>query len=88
VPVAPLPLTKDSINGGAIIKNLAIIYAWPGEKDLALEQLEIAARIPGDVTYRELRLHPNWDSPRDDPRFDKIVTSLAPRAGESATRLP
>jgi len=71
-----LPLTTDSINGAVLIKNLAISYAWLDEKDLALEQLKVAARIPSDVTYGELQLHPNWDALRHDARFKDIVASL------------
>jgi TolB-like protein/class 3 adenylate cyclase/Tfp pilus assembly protein PilF len=74
-----LPVTKDSIMGAMLLKNLALIYAWTGEKDLAFEQLSVAAKIPGFLSYGELRLHPNWDPLRDDPRFEKIVASLAPK---------
>jgi len=74
-----LPVTKESIGGSLLIQYLALIYAWTGEKDLAFEQLDIAARIPGYLSYGELRLHPYFDSLRGDPRFDKIVASLAPK---------
>jgi TolB-like protein/class 3 adenylate cyclase len=74
-----LPVTKDSIVGALLVQNLALIYAWTGEKDLAFEQLAIAARIPGYLSYGQLRLHPYFDSLRGDPRFDEIVASLAPK---------
>ena len=74
-----LPVTKDSINGPLLVQYLALIYAWSGEKDLALEQLAIAASTPGYLSYGELRLHPYWDPLRGDPRFDQIVASLAPK---------
>jgi TolB-like protein/class 3 adenylate cyclase/Tfp pilus assembly protein PilF len=74
-----LPATKDSIGGSLLIQYLAFIYAWTGEKDHAFEQLAIAARIPGPLHYGQLRLHPYWDPLRGDPRFDKIVASLAPK---------
>ncbi|HVF72327.1 MAG TPA: adenylate/guanylate cyclase domain-containing protein [Chthoniobacterales bacterium] len=73
-----LPIAKDSLDGPSYVTNLAMIYAWTGEKDLALEQLEVSARIPGGVTYGELKLHPQWDALRGDPRFEKLVASLAP----------
>ena len=73
-----LPLSRDSVDAPSYITNLALIYAWTGEKDLALEQLATSARIPGGISYGELKLNPQWDSLRGDPRFDKIVTSLAP----------
>ena len=74
-----LPVTKDAMDGPSYIVNLAMIYAWTGEKDLALEQLAISAKIPAGVTYGELKLYPQWDSLRGDPRFDNIVASLAPK---------
>jgi TolB-like protein/class 3 adenylate cyclase/Flp pilus assembly protein TadD len=74
-----LPVTKDSAVGALLVQNLAIIYAWTGEKDLAFEQLAIAAKLPSFLSYGELRLHPYWDPLRGDPRFEKIVASLAPK---------
>ena len=76
-----LPLDKDSINGALAIKYLAVIYAWTGEVDQAIQQLQHAAAIPSDVSFGELRLHPFWEPLRGDPRFEKIVASLAPIAG-------
>ncbi len=73
-----VPVTKDSVDGPCYITNLAMIYEWVGEKDLAIEQLAIAAQIPAGITYGELKLYPQWDSLRDDPRFQKILASLAP----------
>ncbi len=77
-----LPPTKDSINGALAIQYMAIIYAWTGEKDSALKELALAVSIPGDISYGLLRLHPNWDSLRGDPGFEKIVASMAPTAGD------
>jgi TolB-like protein/Flp pilus assembly protein TadD len=74
-----LPVTKDAIIGAQLVQNLALIYAWTGEKDLAFEQLAIATGIPGYLSYGQLRLHPRWDPLRGDPRFDKIAASLAPK---------
>ncbi len=74
-----LPVTKDSIDGAQLVQYLAVIYAWVGQKDLALEQLRIASSIPGYLSYGSLRLDPLWDPLRGDPGFDKIVGSLAPK---------
>ena len=74
-----LPVTKDAIIGARLVQNLALVYAWTGEKDLALEQLSVAARLPSRLSYGHLRLHPYWDPLRGDPRFEKIVASLAPK---------
>ena len=74
-----LPLSKDSINGAHAINYLAVIYAWAGETDLSFQQLELAASIPSDVCYGYLLLDPFWDPLRGDPRFEKILASLAPK---------
>jgi serine/threonine-protein kinase len=68
-----LPVTKDAMAGRAVLTNLAIIYAWTGEKDLALKQLEDLLPNYGLLSYGQLRLHPFWDPLRGDPRFEKLV---------------
>jgi TolB-like protein/class 3 adenylate cyclase/Tfp pilus assembly protein PilF len=74
-----LPVEKDSINGPHMIEYFAIIAAWVGEKDLAFEQLDKAIRLPCEVSYGRLKLLPYYDPLRGDPRFEKIVNSLAPK---------
>jgi serine/threonine protein kinase/Tfp pilus assembly protein PilF len=74
-----LPVEKDAINGTAMIKYLAMIAAWVGDDDLACEQLAVAIRPPSRLTYGQLKLLPFWDPLRGDPRFEKIVASLAPK---------
>jgi serine/threonine-protein kinase len=74
-----IPPTADAIKNALAVENLAIIYAWSGERDAAIEQLKQAVAIPSGVNYGYLRLHPYWDPLRDDPRFDRIVASMAPQ---------
>jgi len=75
-----MPVSKNAIDGAILIQYLAVIYAWTGEKDRAIEQLTEAARLPGShVTYGHLRLNPFWDPLRGDPRFEAIIASLAPK---------
>jgi TolB-like protein/cytochrome c-type biogenesis protein CcmH/NrfG len=77
-----LPVEKDSVNGMVMIKYLAMIAAWVGEKDLACEQLATAVRSPisgRDLSYGELKLMPWWDPLRGDSCFEEIVASIAPK---------
>jgi hypothetical protein len=74
-----LPAEKDALGGPVMIKYLAMIAAWVGDKDLACEQLAIAVRPPSVISYGQLKLLPFWDPLRGDPRFEKIVASLAPQ---------
>jgi hypothetical protein len=70
---------KDAINGPALIKYLAIIAAWVGDNDLACQELATVSRLPNSPSYGHLKLLPFWDPLRGDPRFEKIVASLAPK---------
>jgi len=76
-----LPYEKDSINGAHMIEYFAVIATWVGEKDLALEYLAKAEQLPGygTISYGQLKLMPYWYPLRGDPRFEKIVASLAPK---------
>jgi tetratricopeptide (TPR) repeat protein len=71
------PVKKDAVTGAEILRNLAITYAWAGEKDLAIEQLREVVRIPGPISYGQLRLHPWWDPLREDSRFEELVAAAA-----------
>ena len=77
-----MPVEKDSINAQTLMAYFAMIAAWSGEKDLALEQLTNAVAKPGATlitSYGVLKLLPFWDPLRGDPRFEKLVASLAPK---------
>jgi serine/threonine-protein kinase len=77
-----LPVGKDPLNGMLMIKYLAMIAAWVGEKDLACEQIITVVRSPTGglhLSYGELKLMPFWDPLRGEPCFEEIVASLAPK---------
>ena len=57
-----LPYEKDSWVGPAWMTNLALIYAWCGDSDAALKQLEICVKLPVGITYGELKQSPDWDA--------------------------
>jgi len=75
------PIAKDSLNGTDVLYYYAVTCAQLGERDVAIEQLETLAKIPAGfaLSYGDIRLNPNWDPLRGDPRFEKIVASLAPK---------
>jgi len=79
VPAAQEAMRGPSNNEGSTRTRFAMICAWAGERDLALEQLERLAGVPTGPSYGDLRLGPMWDPLRGDPRFEKIVSSLAPK---------
>jgi TolB-like protein len=68
-----LPIAKDSFDGPILATTLASVSAKLGEKDLAIWQLESLVGIPNGPTPGTLRVEPEWDSLRDDPRFKKLA---------------
>jgi hypothetical protein len=77
-----LPVEKDALSAQSLMAYFALIAAWVGERDLALQQLATAAPTPGAAliaSYGMLKLSPFWDPLRGDPRFEKIIASLAPK---------
>ena len=80
--IALMPVEKDVTNGSRVLQYFAITAAWAGEKELALQQLDAGLRAPTAslmLSYGALKLLPFWDPLRGDPRFEKIVASLAPK---------
>jgi TolB-like protein/Tfp pilus assembly protein PilF len=80
--IALTPVEKDVNNGSRVLQYFAITAAWAGEKEVALQQLEAGLRAPQAsvlLSYGALKLLPIWDPLRGDPRFEKIVASLAPK---------
>ncbi|HYZ74771.1 MAG TPA: hypothetical protein VE641_16950, partial [Chthoniobacterales bacterium] len=73
------PISKDAVNGPPLLVNLAMVYAWCNELDLAFAQLELLAKTPRGIYCGNLKLDPLWDPLRADPRFDKLLAELAPR---------
>jgi serine/threonine protein kinase/Tfp pilus assembly protein PilF len=67
-----LPMEKDAITGARMVRFLAIIAAWVGDKDLACQQLATIVRRP-PIRYGQLKRMPWWDPLRGDPRFEKLV---------------
>ena len=77
--VKMLPISKDAVQVTNLVENLALVYAWANEPDLALETLYPLTKIPNGVHYGNLNLDPGWNPLRKDPRFNKLLTELAPK---------
>jgi tetratricopeptide (TPR) repeat protein len=74
-----LPISKDAVNGPGILENLAVVYAWTGDLDLAFETLGSLTKIPFGIFYGDLKRDPRWEPLRQDPRYDKLLAELAPK---------
>jgi len=73
------PMTKDAAIGPSYILNLAKIYSIVGEYDEAINRLEYLLSIPCAeylwqiVSVPALRLDPQWDPLRENPRFQRLL---------------
>jgi TolB-like protein/Tfp pilus assembly protein PilF len=74
-----MPASKDVYDGALVLEGLAQVYTWTGDRDRAIELVQKLLTMPGYTNYARLKLHPLWAPLRGDPRFEKIVASLAPK---------
>jgi len=82
-----ITIGKDAIEGPISIEFLARVAARMGDRDRAIVALQKLLSIPYDgalasgvpLTPALLRLDPMFDPLRNDPRFQKLVASPAPK---------
>jgi TolB-like protein/Flp pilus assembly protein TadD len=70
-----LPTSKDALLGPGYEDNLARIQARLGDKDDAIAGLQhlLAINYSGPpVTAAQVKIDPDWDNLRGDPRFEKL----------------
>ncbi len=72
-------MLPDAIDGPILRCILATVYAWTNEPDLAFQELDVSAKTPRGVSYGDLKLDPDWDPLRTDPRFNELLAQLAPK---------
>jgi tetratricopeptide (TPR) repeat protein len=72
-----LPESKDALDGPIMTLALAQIYTMVGDFASATPLLEHLLTTPGGITVALLKLDPEWDPLRGNPRFEKIVVSFA-----------
>ena len=79
-------------NAAIVRCNLAVVYAWNGQVDLAISALDslvnrpAGTNLPAQPTYGDFRWNPLWDPLRNDPRFEALVQRLAPVASKTAAK--
>jgi serine/threonine-protein kinase len=71
--VEMLPVANDGFTGPYIQHQLVRIYMLVGEPEKALDQLEPLLKVPYFLTPGWLRIDPNFDPLRNNPRFQKLV---------------
>jgi Flp pilus assembly protein TadD len=82
------PFEKSSVNAPIVRCNLAVVYAWTGQPDLAIAELDKLAdkpagnNIPAQPTYGDLKLNPIWDPLRSHPAFPGLMQKFAQPAAK------
>jgi serine/threonine protein kinase/tetratricopeptide (TPR) repeat protein len=71
--VALMPVTRDALTGPYLQHQLARIYILVGEPEKALDQLEPLLKIPYYLSPGWLKIDPNFDPLRSNPRFQRLV---------------
>jgi TolB-like protein/Flp pilus assembly protein TadD len=68
-------ISKDQFAGPSAVENLAVVYAWTGRSDDALQQIErlLSTDYSGSLTVHRLQYEFWWDPLREDPRFQKLI---------------
>ena len=72
------PISSDAVDGATVLSNVAMIYAWVGDVNSAIERLIALSKMPGGPDYGQLKFDPAWDAVRRDPRFTKMLNQLRP----------
>lgn len=54
-------------------QTAAVVYAWCGDHEGALNQLEAIVDLPDRVEPGDLKLNPQWDELRREPRFERVI---------------
>jgi Flp pilus assembly protein TadD len=72
------PVSENTTEGPWLVTNLAIVYAWTNESQLAFRELASLIQLPSSIDYGDLKVNPVFDPLRTDPRFDKLIAQLAP----------
>jgi TolB-like protein len=73
--VGLLPVTRDATFGTYLQHQLVRIYILVGEPEKALDNLEPLLKIPSNLSPGWLKIDPNFDPLRKNPRFQKLVAS-------------
>lgn len=77
--VALVPMSEDALNGPQYLYDLAVAEARVGDVPAALRDLETLLSRPygNQTSIPLLRIDPDWDIVRKDPRFDALLDKYA-----------
>jgi tetratricopeptide (TPR) repeat protein len=74
--MAMMPVSRDPLEATNVLESATAAYIVAGDHDAAFRTLDQLASIPSDLSAASLRLHPLYDSLRDDPRYPALLAKV------------
>jgi eukaryotic-like serine/threonine-protein kinase len=68
-----VPIAKDAVTGTYWVHQLVRVYILVGEHEKAIDELEKVLKVPYYLSPAWLKIDPNFDPLRSNPRFQKLV---------------
>jgi serine/threonine-protein kinase len=68
-----MPMSRDALAGTDVVTARAVTNIMLGNEDAAIDDLEFLLKVPSNLTRAWLRVHPGFDSLRDNPRFQQLM---------------
>ncbi len=74
-----MPMSRDALVGAALLGAAIGLHAQAGEIERAFDELARGFALPIWLSIHEIRLEPDFDPLRGDPRFQKLIAEHLPK---------
>ncbi len=70
-------MSRDAELASFVATQVAVVKMWTGDHDGAIRQLQALVNLPGALDSGHLKLSPQWDDLRADPRFSAGIAAVS-----------
>jgi serine/threonine-protein kinase len=75
--IAGMPISQDAYDGPLVLQGLAQVYTWLGDYEKAIDEVERLIAVPGYLSYGYLKTDPAWQPLQTQPRYQRLLASMA-----------